>query len=204
MYRKALDLKERDRRRNMWHTVKVQYMGYDTLIEGQSSDWNGRDWARAKTAMKRYQLLQQAYGEDAIGRTQVFDWYRRFKEGRTSDESEPRSGPPSTSRKEKMIATVRTTVGNDRRMTVREIADDCGISMGSCNTILTDDLHMKSVCAKVWPRLLKDDQREQSQSIAGDLLESSCEDVQFLKYIVTGDENWVYGYDPETKRQSSQ
>jgi len=151
-----------------------------------------------------YQLLQQAYGEDAMGRTQVFDWYRRFKEGRTSDESEPRSIPPSTSRKQKMIATVRTTVGNDRRMTVREIADDCGISMGSCNTILTDDLHMKSVCAKVWPRLLKDDQREQSQSIAGDLLESSCEDVQFLKYIVTGDENWVYGYDPETKRQSSQ
>jgi len=48
MYRKTLDSNERDRRRNMWHTVKVQYMGYDTLIEGQNSDWNGRDWARAK------------------------------------------------------------------------------------------------------------------------------------------------------------
>jgi len=30
------------------------------------------------------------------------------------------------------------------------------------------------------------------------------EDVQFLKNIVTGDESWVYGYDPETKQQSSQ
>ena len=29
------------------------------------------------------QLLQQAYGEDAMGRTQVFDWFRRFKEGRS-------------------------------------------------------------------------------------------------------------------------
>ena len=29
-------------------------------------------------------------------------------------------------------------------------------------------------------------------------------DVQFLKNIVTGDESWVYGYDPETKQQSSQ
>jgi len=28
--------------------------------------------------------------------------------------------------------------------------------------------------------------------------------VQFLKNIVTGDESWVYGYDPETKQQSSQ
>jgi len=32
-----------------------------------------------KTATKTYQLLQQAFGEDAIGRTQVFDWFRRFK-----------------------------------------------------------------------------------------------------------------------------
>jgi len=46
-----------------------------------------------KTAMEMYQLLQQAYGEDATGRTQVFDWYRRFKEDdRTSAESDPRSG----------------------------------------------------------------------------------------------------------------
>ena len=34
-----------------------------------------------KTATETYQLLQQAYGEDAVGRTQVFDWFRRFKEG---------------------------------------------------------------------------------------------------------------------------
>jgi len=27
-----------------------------------------------KTATEMYQLLQQAYGEDTMGRTQVFDW----------------------------------------------------------------------------------------------------------------------------------
>ena len=37
-----------------------------------------------KTATETYQLLQQAYGEDAMGRTQVFDWLRRFKEGAPS------------------------------------------------------------------------------------------------------------------------
>ncbi|GFX84360.1 mariner Mos1 transposase [Trichonephila clavipes] len=29
-------------------------------------------------------------------------------------------------------------------------------------------------------------------------------DENFLKKIITGDETWVYGYDPETKQQSSQ
>ena len=78
-----------------------------------------------KTATETYQLLQQAYGEDAMGRTQVFDWFRRFKGGRTSVESDPRLGRPSTSTNEEMIAKVRTIVRNNRRLTVREIADDC-------------------------------------------------------------------------------
>ena len=105
-----------------------------------------------KTATETYQLLQQAHGEDAMGRTQVFDRFRRFKE----------------------IAKVRTIVRDNRRLTVQDIADDCGISVGSCDVILTDDLHMKRVCAKFVPRLLTDDQREQRQKIAGDLLEHSC------------------------------
>jgi len=157
-----------------------------------------------KPATETYQLLQQAYGEDAMCRTQLFDSFRRFKDGRTSVESDPRSGRPSTSRNEEIIANVRTIFRNNRRLTVREITDDCGISVGSCDAILTDDLHMKRVCAKFVPRLLTDDQREQRQTIARDLFERSCEDVQFLKNIVTGDESWFYGYDPETKQQSSQ
>jgi len=71
-------------------------------------------------------------------------------------------------------------------MTVQERADDCGISVGSCDKILTEDLHMKRVCTKFVPRLLRDDQREQRQTIARDLFERSCEDVQFLKNTVTG------------------
>ena len=124
-----------------------------------------------------------------MGRTQVFDWFRRFKEGRTSVESDPCSGRPSTSRNEEMIAKVRPIVRNNRRLAVREIADDCRISAGSCNAILTNDLHMKCVCTKFVPHLLTDDQHEQHQKITGDLFEHSCEDVQFLKNIVTGDES---------------
>ena len=92
-----------------------------------------------------------------------------------------------------MIAEVSTVVHNNRQLTVREIVDDCGISVGSCDAILTDNLHMKHVCVKFFLRLLTDDQCEKCQKIAGDLFEHSCEDVQFLKNIVTGDESWVYG-----------
>ena len=99
-----------------------------------------------------------------------------------------------------MIDKIRKIARNNRRLTVRERADDCRISVGSCDEILTEDLHMKRVCAKFVPRLLTDDQREQRQIIASDLFERSCKDVQFLKNIVTGDKSWVYG---STRRQNS-
>ena len=66
----------------------------------------------------------------------------------------PARGRPSTSRNEEMIAKVRTIIRNNRRLTVREIADECGISVGSCDAILTDHLHIKRVYAKFVPRLL--------------------------------------------------
>jgi len=141
-----------------------------------------------KPATETYQLLQQAHGEDAMCRTQVFDWLRRFKEGRTSVESDRRSGGTSTSRNVEIIAKVRGDFRNNKRLRVREIADDCGISVSSWDAILTDDLHMKRVRAKFVTLLLTDDQREQR-----DLFQRSCEDVQFVKNTVTGDDSWVYG-----------
>jgi hypothetical protein len=33
-------------------------------------------------------MLQQAYGEDCLSRTQCYEWYQRFKLGRTSIEDE--------------------------------------------------------------------------------------------------------------------
>ena len=106
-----------------------------------------------------------------MGRTQVFDWFRQFKVCRTSVESDLRPGWPSASRNEGMIAKFRTDIRSNRKLTVQEVADDCGISVGSRDAILTNDLHMKRVCAKFVPHLLTDDQREQRQTIARDLFE---------------------------------
>ena len=56
-------------------------------------------------------MLQQAYGEDCLSRTQYHEWYQRFKSDRTSVEDDPNSGRPSTSmdddRVEKVLAVIR-------------------------------------------------------------------------------------------------
>lgn len=136
--------------------------------------------------------------------TRIKEWYNRFKNGQTSVKSESRSGRPSTSRNENVIEQVRTLVTEDRRLTVRELVEEIGISIGSVHSILTEDLKMRRVSAKFVPKLLTTEQKQLRLEIAQDMLDSANSNPNFLNTVITGDESWIYGYDPETKMQSSQ
>jgi len=81
-------------------------------------------------------------------------------------------------------------------LTVGELEEDLGIP----RTIVSQ----KRVAAKFVPRLLSREQKEFYAAVAQDLIETANNDPDFLKKVITGDESWVYGYDPETKAQSSQ
>jgi len=63
---------------------------------------------------------------------------------------------------------------------------------------------MHRVSVTFVPRLLTDDQKENRIEISQELLANANGRENFLKNIITGDETWVYGYDVETKLQSSQ
>ena len=68
----------------------------------------------------------------------------------------------------------------------------------------TEELGMQRFAAKFVPRILTDDQKQQGVSVCTELRQLAPDDETFLSRVITGDESWVYGYDPETKRQSSQ
>jgi len=63
---------------------------------------------------------------------------------------------------------------------------------------------MKRVAAKFIPRLLSEDQRANHLDVCREMKVQLKTDPDFLSKIITGDESWCYGYDPETKQQSSQ
>ena len=75
-----------------------------------------------KTGTETYEMIKTAFGDEAMSRAEVFAWFRRFKEGRQSVNSNPRSGRPSTSRNEEKIAQVKAVVCSDRHLTVQKIA----------------------------------------------------------------------------------
>ncbi len=94
-------------------------------------------------------------------------------------------------------------IRGNRRLTVREVANEVGIGIGSCHQILTAELQLRRVSEKFVPRLLTDHQKENRIEISQELLANANGNENFLKNI-TGDETWIYRYDVETKMQSSQ
>nr|XP_015921282.2 uncharacterized protein LOC107450086 [Parasteatoda tepidariorum] len=63
---------------------------------------------------------------------------------------------------------------------------------------------MNRVAAKFVPKLMSPEQRDVRFDVAQDLLNTANTDPVFLNTVITGDESWMYGYDSETNRQSSQ
>ncbi|UYV75811.1 hypothetical protein LAZ67_13001424 [Cordylochernes scorpioides] len=151
-----------------------------------------------------FRMLTVAYGEATLDRSNVYRWYKIFSEGREDVNDEERAGRPSTSTTDEKINEVEKMILANRRITVREVAEDLNISIGSCHSIFINDLGMRRVAAKFVPKLLNCDQKQHRMNIANEMLDSVRDDPNLLQRVITGDEAWVYGYDVETKAQSSQ
>ena len=99
-------------------------------------------------------MLRQAYGDEAVGRRQCFEWHRRFQSGRSSLEDDERSGSPSTSIIPENIDKIRHLIDEDRRRSIDDFANMVGVSYGSAQAILILELNMRRTAAKSIPRLL--------------------------------------------------
>ncbi|KAG5308813.1 SETMR methyltransferase, partial [Acromyrmex insinuator] len=141
-----------------------------------------------KNGQEILQMLDMVYGESAMKRRTMYKWV----DSRVDDDA--RAGHPSTSRVDENIQRVHDLVKADRRITT-------GISNGSVQTILKENLNMWKLCAKIVPKVLPDEQKQRRVDCCNDWIENA-QDSNFLKRVITGDESWIY--DPETKRQSEE
>jgi hypothetical protein len=53
-------------------------------------------------------------------------------------------------------------------------------------------------------RFLTVDQKQKRVNVCGELRQIASDDATFLSRVFTGDENWIYGYDPDIKQQASE
>jgi len=113
-----------------------------------------------KSVTETFEMLKIAFREEAMCRTQTYEWWKRFKGGRNSVDDDPRSGRPSTLKTDDNVAKVREVIRSNHCLTVREAAEEVSISKTMGHEILTENLGMHCTAAKFVPRLLKDDQKQ--------------------------------------------
>jgi predicted transcriptional regulator len=81
------------------------------------------------------------------------------------------------------------------------IAEHVNIDRVTVRKILTEDFRKTKVRAKIVPKELTEEQKERRVTVFQDLSERQ---VDILGCVITGDETWIYQYNPETKRQRAQ
>lgn len=147
-------------------------------------------------------MLKEVFGDNAMSRARVFEWHKRFYEGREEVEDDERSGRPVTVRSDENVQKINGIVRTDRRLSIRMIADMVNTNRETVRQILHDELNMTKICAKMVPKNLTQEQKDHRKNICSDIMDRLKEQPDLLTNVVTCDETWIFQYDPETKRQS--
>ena len=144
-----------------------------------------------------YGMLQTAFGASCMNQASVFEWHKRFKEGRESLRDDERCGRSKEVRTPELIDQIKNFMDKDRRLSIETISAQFDVTVGTVHTVIREEL--KSVL-----RMLREDQKERRWHDNREVVELINSDPTVLDALVTCDESWIYCYDPETKRQSSQ
>jgi [histone H3]-lysine36 N-dimethyltransferase SETMAR len=146
-----------------------------------------------------YESLVKVFGNEAPSRSQVHFWFKEFERGRQSLEDGPRTGRPSEN-----IKRVEELIRSERNITVREIQHHLGIGLASVELILHEHLGVRKLVSRWVPHLLTADQKQARIDWCHFMIKKFDEGrSKRVNEIVTGDETWIYSYDPETKQQST-
>jgi len=168
--------------------VRLFFITFDVDYQGKSASMN----------------IVFLYGDKAPSYSTVKKWYNEFNRGRSSLQDEFREGRPKSAVTPENIDAVRELIIQDRHVTYREIQASLNISMTPINKILHDHLAVKKICSRWIPHNLTIAQKEARVDWCKEMLQKYNHGASNAVYnICTGDESWIYAYEPETKQQST-
>jgi len=148
-------------------------------------------------------ILKETSGDYAPSCATVKKWVAHFKRSDFSTCVAPRPGRPKTMRTPDIIDHIHEVILDDRRISVKSITEQLGISRERVGSIIHEDLDMRKFSAKWIPKCLNADQkRQRCQSSEQIWIFFRRDPNYFLSQLVTMDETSFYHYDPETKQHS--
>jgi len=71
-----------------------------------------------KSATETLQMVNAAYGDQALTRSNAFRWYGRFRDGREDIEDDPRSGRPKECRNDNTVEKISQLLFQNRHLSL--------------------------------------------------------------------------------------
>ena len=183
-----------------WWISKMQSGREDTLEELYAIEIC---FKLGKNATETYGMLQTAFWPSCMNRASVFEWYKRFKEGRESVRDDERCGRSKEVNTPELIGQIKNFIDKDHRVSIETISAQFDVSVGTVHTIIHKELKMRLICKKFVSKVLREEQKERRHD-SREMVELINSDPAVLDPLVACNESWIYCYGPETKKQSSQ
>ena len=161
------------------------------------------DYCQGKSFQECFQSLKHCFGNQSQPKAIAFMWFRQFMSGARTLKDHDCCGRMATTTTPENVSRVESLMKKDPKMVYSEIQDIMKISSGSLTRILHDCLGIRKRCTRWVPHDLNEEQRRGRVDWCTHMLRkcdggrSSCTWV-----IKTGDETWVYQYNPKMKQQS--
>jgi len=128
--------------------------------------------------------MQEACGNEALNRSNVFRWYSRFRDGRELVKDDERCVRPKSTRTEVHIAAVADLVKNDSRIASRMIAESLNIPKTVVLQMLKEDLEKRKLCERFVPHSLTPEQRDDRVTSCQDIIEMTDADKFFVTKLL--------------------
>jgi hypothetical protein len=91
--------------------------------------------------------LQEQFGDECLSQLRVFSWAKSFRQGRDRVENEPHPRRPRTSVNPDNVLKIGELIRANRRIPVLQLSQEVGISVGSVEEILHNELKVSKVSA---------------------------------------------------------
>ena len=131
-------------------------------------------------------LFRQWYSK----KTAVYEWLERFKSGRECPLSRMTNAVADRRHRKPTKTSIKweKVLINNRKLTIRELAEDLNIAYGSIQDIVVNGLGLRRVAAKLVPKELNFMQKRDCIVIAKDMISKAESDPTFTTLIIIGDE----------------
>ena len=169
-----------------WWISKMQSGREDTLEERYAIKFC---FKLGKNATETYGMLQTAFRLSCMNRASVFEWQKRFKEGRESVRDDERCGRSKEVRTPELIGQIKNFMDKDRRVSIETIRAQFDVSVGTVHTIIREELKMRKICSKFVRRVLREDQKERR-----------CHDCRKMVELINSDPAMKAGSTAMTQR----